>query len=81
MDAFARGLKIAAALRADGAIQKLVEERYASWSGELGKKIEDGSESFASLEKIMLEKGNAAACTSGRQELFENVINRYLDNA
>ena len=29
----------------------------------------------------MLAKGAAAACTSGRQELFENVINRYLDNA
>ena len=81
MDAFARGLKIAAALRADGAIQKLVEERYASWSSDLGKQIEAGSESFASLEKLMLAKGDAAACTSGRQELFENVINRYLDNA
>jgi len=81
MDAFARGLKIAAALRADGAIQNLVEERYASWSSDLGKKIEAGNESFASLEKVMLEKGDATPCTSGRQELFENVINRYLDNA
>jgi hypothetical protein len=26
----------------------------------------------------MLAKGEAAACTSGRQELFENVINTYL---
>jgi len=78
MDAFARGLKIAAAMRADGAIQKLVDERYASWSSPLGKRIEAGSESFASLEKEMLAKGEAAACTSGRQELFENVINTYL---
>jgi len=78
MDAFARGLKIAAAMRADGAIQKLVDERYASWSSPLSKRIEAGSESFASLEKEMLAKGEAAACTSGRQELFENVINTYL---
>jgi xylose isomerase len=78
MDAFARGLKIAAAMRADGAIQKLVEERYASWSSPLGKRIEAGSESFATLEKEMLAKGEAAACTSGRQELFENVINTYM---
>ena len=78
MDAFARGLKIAAAMRADGGIQKLVDERYASWSSPLGKRIEAGSESFASLEKEMLAKGEAAACTSGRQELFENVINTYL---
>jgi xylose isomerase len=78
MDAFARGLKIAAAMRADGAIQKLVEERYASWAGPLGKRIEAGTESFASLEKEMLAKGDAAANISGRQELFENVINSYL---
>jgi xylose isomerase len=78
MDAFARGLKIAAAMRADGAIQKLVDERYASWSGPLGKRIEAGSESFKTLEKEMLAKGEATACTSGRQELFENVINTYL---
>jgi xylose isomerase len=78
MDAFARGLKIAAAMRADGAIQKLVDERYASWSGPLGKRIDAGSESFKTLEKEMLAKGEATACTSGRQELFENVINTYL---
>jgi xylose isomerase len=78
MDAFARGLKIAAAMRADGAVQKLLEERYASWSGPLGKRIEAGGESFASLEKEMLAKGEAAACTSGRQELFENVVNCYV---
>jgi xylose isomerase len=78
MDAFARGLKIAAAMRADGAIQKLVDERYASWSSPLGKRIESGSESFKTLEKEMLAKGEAAACTSGRQELFENVINTYF---
>jgi xylose isomerase len=78
MDAFARGLKIAAAMRADGAIQKLLEERYASWSGPLGKRIEAGTESFKSLEAEMLKKGEAEACKSGRQELFENVINTYL---
>ena len=78
MDTFARGLKIAAAMRADGALQKLVEERYASWSSPLGKRIEAGTESFASLEKEMLAKGDATPCTSGRQELFENLVNTYL---
>ena len=78
MDAFARGLTIAAAMRADGVMQKLVEERYASWAGPLGQRIEAGTESLASLEAEMLAKGEAAACTSGRQELFENVVNTYL---
>jgi xylose isomerase len=58
--------------------QKLVEERYASWSGPLGKRIEAGTESFKSLEAEMLKKGEAEPCKSGRQELFENVINTYL---
>ena len=30
MDAFARGLKIAAAMRADGQLDKLLKERYAA---------------------------------------------------
>jgi xylose isomerase len=78
MDAFARGLKIAAAIRADGALQKLVEERYASWSSQLGKRVESGSETLKSLEQEMLTKGEAEPCKSGRQELFENLINTYL---
>lgn len=78
MDAFARGLSIAAAMRADGAVQKLLDERYASWSSSMGKGIEDGSESFVSLEKQMLKSGDATPCSSGRQELFENLINTYL---
>lgn len=78
MDAFARGLKIAAAMRADGSIQRLLEERYASWSAPLGKRIESGSETFRSLEAEMLAKGEAAACRSGRQELFENLLNTYF---
>jgi xylose isomerase len=78
MDAFARGLEIAAAIRADGAIQKLVEERYSTWSSTLGSRIESGSESFASLEKEAGSMGSGPDVASGRQELFENVINRSM---
>jgi xylose isomerase len=78
MDAFARGLKIAAAMRADGRIESMVRERYTSWDSGLGAEIEAGKHSLASLEKIMIEKGEAAPNASGRQELFENVVNEYL---
>ncbi len=81
MDAFARGLKIAAAIRADNAIQNVVDDRYSSWNSDLGKKIESGSVGLADLEAIMLEKGDSAGNTSGRQELLENIVNRYLDKA
>src|SRR5262249_6195955 len=45
---------------------------------EVGPQIEQGKASFASLEKYALEKGNAAANESGRQEMLENIINDYL---
>jgi xylose isomerase len=79
MDAFARGLKVAAAIREDGALSSFVAHRYKTWDGALGQKIEAGKSSFAELEKLMLEKGEAAPNTSGRQELLENIVNRYLD--
>ncbi len=78
MDAFARGLKIAAAMRADGQLEKLLKDRYASWESGVGAEIEAGKHDFASLEKLMLEKGEAAANVSGRQEMIENLINTYL---
>jgi xylose isomerase len=78
MDAFARGLKIAAAMRADGQLERLQKDRYASWDAGLGAEIEAGKHSLASLEKVMLQKGESAANASGRQEMIENLINTYL---
>jgi len=39
MDAFARGLKIAAAIRKDGRLADFVKQRYASWDSGIGAKI------------------------------------------
>ena len=78
MDAFARGLKIAAAMRADGRLEELLNDRYASWETGLGAEIEAGEHSFGSLEKVMLEQGDASTNRSGRQEMIENLINTYL---
>ncbi len=78
METFARGLKIAAAIRADGQLEKLLQERYASWDSGLGAEIEAGKHNFGSLEKIMLAKGEISGNRSGRQEMLENLINSYL---
>ena len=61
MDAFAKGLKIAAAIRADGVLDGMVSERYASWDEGVGAEIESGRHSFESLEKYMLAKGDVTA--------------------
>jgi xylose isomerase len=78
MDAFAVGLKLAARIRADGVLSDFVRHRYASWDSGIGQQVESGQARFEELEKYMLEKGDAAPNHSGRQEMLENIINRYL---
>ena len=78
MDAFAKGLKIAAAIRADDEIGHMLKQRYSSWDSGVGAEIESGKHDFASLEKYMLAKGDVTPNTSGRQELLENIFNRYV---
>ncbi|MCC9599577.1 xylose isomerase [Stieleria sp. JC731] len=79
MDAYAKGLKIAAAIRADNGLDGFIKERYSSFDSGIGAKIESGEVGFAELEAYMLEKGEVDANVSGRQELLENVVNRYID--
>lgn len=78
MDTFARGTKIAAAIRAEGILDGFVSDRYSSYDSGIGKSIEDGSANFESLSKYMLDKGEADASESGRQEYLENLINQYI---
>src|SRR4030095_8785590 len=74
MDAFARGLKIAASIRKDGRLDEFVTERYRSWDSGLGARIEAGKTSFRELEAYMLDKGDIAPNVSGRQEYLEQLI-------
>ncbi len=81
MDAFARGLKVAAKIRAEGTMKDIIKKRYASWDAGIGAKIEKGGASFEDLESYMLAKGNADKNVSGRQEMLENLLNRYIELA
>ncbi len=78
MDAFARGLKIAAAIRKDGRLANFVKQRYSSWDSGIGKQIESGKVKFKDLEAYMLKKGDVTPNTSGRQEFLENLINEFI---
>jgi len=78
MDAFARGLKIAAAMRKDRVFEEIVSNRYRSYDSGIGQKIDQGKTNFAELEAYMLAKGNPDPNESGRQEQIENIINEYL---
>src|SRR5262252_475982 len=70
MDAFARGLKIAAAIRKDGRLAEFVKNRYRSWDSGIGAKIESSKVGFKELEAYILEKGDIDPNESGRQEFL-----------
>jgi xylose isomerase len=78
MDAFARGLKIAVAIRKDGRLADFVKQRYASWDSGIGAKIESGKANFTELEAYLLKKGEVTGNVSGRQEFLENLINEFI---
>jgi len=78
MDAFARGLKIAAAIRADGEFDRFVKDRYSSFDSGIGAEIESGKTDFKKLEAYMLTKGEISPNKSGRQEMLEHLLNRYI---
>jgi len=74
----ARGLLVAETMIKDGALDKLLEERYAGWSGELGRKILTGRVGLAELSDLAEEKKLDPKPRSGRQEKLENLVNRHL---
>jgi xylose isomerase len=78
MDAFARGLKVAAAIRKDGRIGDFVKNRYRTWDTGIGAKIEAGKATFTDCEKHALELGNVTGLESGRQELLEAILNEFI---
>lgn len=78
MDAFARGLRIAAEIRADGVLADFVTKRYAGWDTGMGADVEAGRMGFAELAEYMRNKGEADASSSGRVEMLENIVNEYL---
>jgi xylose isomerase len=78
MDAFARGLKIAAALRKDGRLNAFVKNRYRSYDSGIGEKIEKGRVGFKELQKYALKLGEVRTNESGRQEYLEALINDFI---
>lgn len=77
MDAFAKGLKVAAAIRRDGVLSDVLKNRYSSYSSGIGRDIEKGRVGLRQLERYAMQKGEPGL-VSGGQERIENVINQYI---
>ena len=76
-DTFARGLLIADKIINSSHYEKLRKERYESFDSGNGKAFEAGKLSMEDLYKIATENGELSL-KSGKQELFENIINQYI---
>ena len=77
MDAFARSLVIANEILSDSPYVKLKSDRYKSFSEADGVSFEEGKLSLSDLRTIALSSAEIEVI-SGKQELFEQLINMYI---
>lgn len=76
-DTFARALLTADKIISSSAYDKMRQERYSSFDAGKGKDFEKGELSLKDLYQIAQENGELPLI-SGKQELFENIINQYI---
>jgi xylose isomerase len=77
MDLFARALIVADQIQKESPLENMRASRYSSFDSGSGKAFENGQLSLEDLHRLAIE-GDHPHPTSGRQELFENLINLYL---
>ena len=76
-DTFARALLTADKIITSSPYDSLRKQRYSSFDNGNGKAFEEGKLDLKALYKIAQENGELPL-QSGKQELFENIINQYL---
>ncbi len=77
MDAFARALEVAAAILENSPYQDMIQNRYASFDAGKGKEFEQGQLSLEDLVAYAKQQGEPAQI-SGKQELYEAIVNMYI---
>ncbi|WP_419738236.1 xylose isomerase [Ruegeria sp.] len=76
MDICARGLKAAAAMIEDGGLEAALADRYAGWSTEAAQSmLSSGLDEITA--RVLAEEINPQP-RSGRQEILENYVNRFV---
>ena len=76
-DTFARALITAEKIISSSSYSKLRKERYQTFDNGKGKDFENGKLELKDLYSIAKESGEISP-ESGKQELFENIINQYI---
>ncbi len=78
MDCCARGLKAAAAMLEDKALEAPLQSRYAQWDSELAAKMMGGDMGLEAIEQYVRDNALNPEPISGQQEKLENIVNRYV---
>ena len=78
IDTLAQAALAAASMLEDGELARRRDERYAGWTGELGRNVLEGRASLTDLAEWVERDGIEPRPVSGRQELLENVVNRQI---
>lgn len=76
MDICARGLKAAAAMLEDGGLEAALNTRYAGWDSPEAKAMLDSD--FDAIQARVLADNVNPMPQSGRQEILENYVNRFV---
>lgn len=76
IDAFARGLRVAARMQEDGTLDAARSARYATWSTPMGMSVEAGGCSLQELSAVA-HSAPEPPLVSARQEEFELRFQRY----
>lgn len=78
MDVLALALERAAAMVQDDVLEQFKAQRYAGWDQALGKGVLAGDYSLASLAEHAFDAQLNPQAVSGRQEMLEGVVNRFI---
>ena len=78
MDICARGLKAAVSMIEDGGLEQACSERYIGWSSNEAKNMLEGGSTLEELATLVEAKNLNPQPKSGRQEILENYINRFV---
>ncbi|MFG6432922.1 xylose isomerase [Roseateles sp. LYH14W] len=77
MDVCAQGLLIAEKMIKDGRLKAAVDSRYAGWDAPAGQEILNGRHTLSELADEVLARNTDVVPVSGRQEVLENLVNRF----
>jgi len=77
MDTFAHGLLIAEDILSNSDYKELRNQRYSSFDSGDGLRFENGNFSLVDLRNLA-DKSGEPEMISGKQEMYENLINRYI---